>query len=101
MNNSQGKEYCEITNELFDLCDRKSKDYSDDMIEAGQVDNISALGIPGLYVRMSDKMARLHKMMWLNKTNEVKEEGLEDALKDLANYCIISLMVLRNKWKNC
>ena len=99
MNPTQEKHFCEITDELFELCNRKSKDYSDSMIEQGQLDNISALGIPGLYVRILDKVSRLYKMMWLNKNVEVKEEGMADTLMDLANYAILALMVYRGQWK--
>ena len=99
MKHEQAKHFCDITDELYELCDKKSKDYSDDM-EKG-TDNISVLGLRGIYVRMTDKMARLHKFIWLGKDNVVENDGLEDALKDLANYCIIALMVKRNLWKNC
>lgn len=99
MNDKQREAYQNITHEIFSLCDVKSKDYSDEVIKEGGVDNITALGLPGIFVRMSDKMGRLYKMMWLNKGNDVKNEGLEDALMDLANYCIIALMLKRKQWR--
>ena len=99
MNKFQRKHYWNIVSEIHHLCDIKSRDYSDEMIAAGKEDNITQLGTKGVYVRMVDKMARLHKMIWLEKTNDVKLEGLEDALKDLANYAIISLMLIRKVWR--
>jgi len=89
----------EITVELFTLCDSKSKDYSDELVRRYKEDNISKLGLRGIYVRMDDKMGRLYKMIWLGKKNAVKTEVLEDALKDLAIYSIIALMLKRKQWK--
>lgn len=91
--------YLGIAKEMLDLCKTKSSDYSDHAVEKGELDNISELGLPGLYVRMTDKMGRLKKFMWFGGLNKVKDETVEDALKDLANYCIISLMVRRRLWQ--
>jgi len=99
MTPGQSEKVDAILEEIYTLMDRKSKDYSDEMIMQDKEDNVSKLGIAGVYVRMTDKMARLYKMIWLNKEAEIKEEGTEDALKDLAVYCIIGLMLMRKVWK--
>lgn len=54
--------------------------------------------INGLRVRMHDKLARINNLVDSGK--DAKFESLEDSFKDLANYAVIGLMVLRNKWDN-
>jgi len=50
----------------------------------------------GLRVRMHDKTARINNL--LDKKTEPAHEPLEDSFKDLANYAVIALLVLRDKW---
>jgi hypothetical protein len=50
----------------------------------------------GLLVRMHDKQARLNNLVYNGKS--ANHESLEDSFKDLANYAIIGLLVLRGKW---
>lgn len=50
----------------------------------------------GLRVRMHDKLARINNLIDNNK--EPENESLEDSFKDMANYAIIGLLVLRGQW---
>lgn len=50
----------------------------------------------GLLVRMHDKMARAHHLVYNNE--KPNHESLEDTFMDLANYSIIAMMVLQGKW---
>jgi len=50
----------------------------------------------GLRVRMWDKLARINNLTETN--NDPKHESLEDSFKDMANYAIIGLLVLQEKW---
>ena len=50
----------------------------------------------GLRVRMWDKLARINNLF--DKDRNAKHEPLEDSFKDLANYGVIGLLVLRDKW---
>ena len=52
--------------------------------------------INGLRVRMHDKLARINNLT--DSGAEPNNESLEDSFKDLANYGIIGLMVLRGHW---
>lgn len=50
----------------------------------------------GFLTRMSDKFARI--TTFVNKgVLKVKEEGVEDTLLDLANYCILMAGYIRSK----
>ena len=50
----------------------------------------------GLRVRMWDKFARINNLIDTGATPE--NESLRDSFLDLANYAMIAMMVLDNKW---
>lgn len=52
----------------------------------------------GLRVRMHDKLARINNL--IDNNSNPKNESLEDSFKDMANYAIIGLLVLRKQWDN-
>jgi hypothetical protein len=54
--------------------------------------------INGLRVRMHDKLARINNLVDTNADPE--HESLEDSFKDMANYAIIGLLVMRKQWDN-
>ena len=83
----------EIVDELYNLLLTKHHDY-------GPLNIAQSPGGPinGLRVRMWDKMARINNLF--DSGAEAKHESLEDSFKDLANYAIIGMMVLRGKWPN-
>lgn len=91
-----------IYDELLDLLvDRQAKYGST---------NIEQQGLYGVLVRIrDDKISRIqralngrieHGQIILDEIDLTGEEGdtLEDAYKDLANYAVISLMLLRDQW---
>jgi hypothetical protein len=47
---------------------------------------------------MWDKLARINNLT--ANPDGAQHEPLEDSFKDLANYAIIGMMVLRGKWPN-
>lgn len=81
----------EIVDELYDLLLTKHHDY-------GPLNIAQSPGGPlnGLRVRMWDKIARINHL--IDNGAGAKNEPLEDSYKDLANYAIIAMMVLRGKW---
>ena len=81
----------DVTSDLFDLLIRKHKDYGPKNI------SLSPGGpLNGLRVRMWDKLARINNLVDTGAKPE--NESLEDSFKDMANYAIIGLLVLRGKW---
>ena len=54
--------------------------------------------INGLLVRMNDKMQRLINLTYDN-LNDPENEAIRDSYEDLANYCVIALMVLDGEWE--
>ena len=81
----------EIVDELYMLLLSKHADY-------GPLNIAKSPGGPinGLRVRMWDKIARINHLV--DNSFVPENEPLEDSFKDLANYAIIALMVLRKKW---
>ena len=79
------------TSELFDLLLTKHADYGPKNISESPGGPLN-----GLRVRMHDKLARINNLVNTNKNPE--HESLEDSFKDMANYAIIGLLVLRGQW---
>jgi hypothetical protein len=79
------------TDGLAELLIKKQKDYGPKNIS-------QAPGGPlnGLRVRMFDKLARINNLIETGATPE--NESLRDSFMDIANYAIIAMMVLDNKW---
>lgn len=93
----QAEEFLKITQEMYRVFSSKMNDYSPwNMLGTGEL---------GAIVRLWDKTARLMNLYGfdigtgkLNKPTSPKYESIEDNLTDLANYAIITLILLRGKW---
>ena len=81
----------ETFDELKQLLIKKHLDYGPKNISESPGGPIN-----GLRVRMHDKLARINNLTDSGLTPEF--ESLEDSFKDMANYAIIGLLVLRQKW---
>lgn len=81
----------ETYDELAELLLTKHKDYGPKNISDSPGGPIN-----GLRVRMHDKLARINNLIDSGATPE--HESLEDSFKDMANYAIIGLLVLRGNW---
>ena len=77
--------------ELLDLLLSKHKDYGPKNISDSPGGPVN-----GLRVRMHDKLARINNLV--DNGKEPEHESLEDSFKDMANYAVIGLLVLRGKW---
>jgi len=80
-----------VAEELVDLLISKHHDYGPKNIAQSPGGPLN-----GLRVRLWDKLARLNNLVDTNADPE--HESLEDTFKDMANYAIIGLLVLRGKW---
>ena len=78
--------------ELGDLLLTKHRDYGPKNISDSPGGPLN-----GLRVRMHDKTARINNLID-NSTRKPQHEPLEDSFKDLANYSVIALLVMRGKW---
>lgn len=81
-----------IMRECTELGMRKNHDYSG----AANIDNIALTGVDGISVRLLDKVCRLRSLTQVQ--SKVKDESMEDTLKDIINYAGYGLLLLRGEW---
>ena len=80
--------HSQICNELNSIYEQKNHDYGDSFA-------ILRKELPNsILVRIYDKYQRL-KTLLSGTEQKVKDESIEDTLKDLANYCIMELVERR------
>ncbi len=61
-------------------------------------ESVLKYGLISALTRMSDKWNRIENLI-LHPSTDVGDEPLKDSLLDLANYCLMTVMVLDNKEK--
>lgn len=81
----------DVTIALRNLYDAKNRDYGDSFGKSFQ-----EWGMPMACIRLTDKLNRLCA---LTKSSEqrVQDESIEDTLRDLANYSIMTLIELERR----
>jgi len=80
-----------VYDELMSVLIKKHNDYG-----AKNIADAPGGALNGLRVRIHDKTARINNLLDFRRRAEY--ESLEDSFKDLANYAIIAVLVLRDKW---
>lgn len=88
MNNVE--QFKKIATELGELYERKNKAYGNSF-----ADTYKKLGIISAVTRISDKYNRLCNLA-TNPDIDNLGESLEDTLRDMASYCIMTVMELEN-----
>ena len=79
--------------ETFQVLVKKQSDYGPKNISQSPGGPLN-----GLRVRMHDKLSRINNLIDSGATPE--NESLRDSFLDLANYSIIAMMVIDEKWPN-
>ena len=82
--------YRSLLDKLFETYKAKNSDYGNAFAEM-----FDELGIDYAYGKLREKMNRIKVLR--NKPNMVENEGLEDALLDMAGYAILTLVELKKK----
>lgn len=88
------KRFHEILVELGKLHDAKSQDYGTNKDPFNNVRGSEDWGVPGWVgagIRLNDKVRRLQAF---SKKGSLKNESVEDSLRDIAVYAIIALVLL-------
>lgn len=83
-----------VLNELLPLMRAKGHDYGGD----DAFGNLRDFGWQGIVVRIGDKYNRL-KNFCLSKELKIKDETIDDTLKDLVNYGLLALILKRAEIK--
>lgn len=87
------QEFDAVVGKMREIVVAKNADYS------GTIDNIALTGLPGIAVRLLDKVARVHSLTTRpGAVQQVKDEAVMDTLLDIANYAIIGVILAMNKW---
>lgn len=90
---TQFEEDVRITyDELMSILLKKHRDYG-----PRNIADAPGGALNGLRVRIHDKLARINNLVDKG-SNQPEYESIEDSFLDLANYSIIALLVLRDKW---
>jgi Domain of Unknown Function (DUF1599). len=79
----------EVCNEVKDLLIRKNHDYGDSFSK-----QYEKYGLLSGIIRMDDKMARIENLL---KSDSKVDESIEDSLKDLAGYAILTIVEMRKQ----
>ncbi|WP_061280808.1 nucleotide modification associated domain-containing protein [Clostridium botulinum] len=77
------KNICQDLNKLYEA---KNKDYGDSFGKSYQ-----EYGLTMACIRLEDKLNRL-KSLAKGSEQQIKDESIEDTLKDLANYSIMTII---------
>ena len=78
-----------VVNEIVSLLEKKNNDYGNSATQTYE-----EYGDVAFFIRISDKINRLKSLTINNKTQEVKDESIEDTVKDIIGYCLLYL-----EWK--
>ena len=78
------EEYKKIVTETMELCVKKNKDYGSSV-----EDTFEKFGDISYLVRITDKYNRICSL--LNKEGGVKDESIDDTIRDMANYSFLWL----------
>lgn len=83
------KAFQKITEDMLKTYIAKNHDYGDSFKKS-----LDEFGPIAAVVRMGDKMERIKNLLHHHTEPKVNEK-IEDTLKDLANYCIMTLIYLQ------
>jgi hypothetical protein len=83
------QEFRQIAEEMASLYERKHADYGSNF-----EDLFARFGMLSSVIRFYDKIQRIENMTKTGKQN-VSDESIEDTLKDLANYSIMTMIEIR------
>ena len=99
---TMAEEFKRIQEEQYNLFAVKMLDYGINNISLGSTledkEDVK-FSIMGIWLRCSDKINRLKNLIKRDGKNYVEGEPMIDSFIDIANYGIIAMIVLRNKWK--
>ena len=90
--------HTEICTQLSDLYEKKNRDYDDSFGKS-----FKEYGMAMPCIRLEDKLNRLKALTVKCQTAQVNDESVEDTIRDLANYAIMTLVeieMLKEEYKN-
>lgn len=86
------KQFFDITAKMANTYRAKNHDYGNSFEQS-----LDKFGLVASVVRLGDKMNRIESLT--KKEAQVKDESIKDTLLDMANYAIMTVMWMDNKYK--
>ena len=80
--------YKQIANEIAETLEKKNHDYGDSFHKVYE-----KYGMLSTVIRLSDKIGRLETLL---EADAQVDESIEDTLKDICGYCILTLKEVRS-----
>ena len=80
-----------LLDEIHETYKEKNQKYGDSFTET-----VEKYGLVAAITRMHDKFSRIENII-TQQAEDDEDERLVDSLKDLANYCLMTVMVLENE----
>lgn len=92
MNDIKTKEFNKVTSEMLDKYKQKNKEYNDSF-----GDSFKKYGKISALTRIYDKFSKLENFI-TNSDVEQDDDVLENILKDIATYCVMTAVELRTTY---
>lgn len=87
--------FCDITKEMAATYERKNHTYADSFSIS-----VRKYGLIAALTRISDKFNRIENLI-LGAENKIPDESILDSLKDMACYCVMTVMAIEeNDFEN-
>ncbi|WP_277264786.1 DUF1599 domain-containing protein [Prevotella corporis] len=83
-------EFAELTKQMFETFKKKNADYGDSTSQT-----FKEFGLTSYAIRLNDKLNRI-KSFCKKGELEVNDESVIDTLKDMANYCLLAIIDIKN-----
>jgi hypothetical protein len=98
------KHHANLTTKAYDILVAKNNDYASGKdpfsnFRKGEIFNLCSTEV-GILLRITDKMSRLSTFAKDGKLS-VENEGYEDAVLDIINYCVLFSAYVKSKEETC
>ena len=86
-------EFLKLTKQMFETFKKKNEDYGDSTTQT-----FEEFGLTSYAIRLNDKLNRI-KSFCKKGELKVKDEGVVDSLMDMASYCLLAVIDIKNQTK--
>jgi hypothetical protein len=86
----RNEKFSELMVKMYEVQFAKGMDYGE---ETDGLRNLRRRGVHGVVARMGDKMSRIEILTQPGREAAVKDESVDDTLLDLANYCLLLIIL--------
>lgn len=88
------EQFKQLTQQMLETFKKKNADYGDSTTQT-----FREFGLTSYAIRLNDKLNRI-KSFCKKGELEVNDESVIDTLKDMANYCLLAVIDIKNQEKD-